>query len=88
MYTNYTYSKLRREFGRHCRFTKCGPKVLENLMPDPGLSDDWLSKNPVDKGTNIGVDWSEHEVRGGLHKLRKKIRGEGWGCRINLTGYH
>jgi len=62
MYTNYTYSKFRREFGKQCRFNKCGPIVLENLMPDPNLEEQWFSKNLVNKCTNKSIEWSEHEV--------------------------
>lgn len=62
MNVNYTYSKLRREYGRQCRFSKCGPKVLENIKPDPSLEDQWIMENPVNRSTNKGVQWSEHEV--------------------------
>lgn len=63
MYTNYTYNKLRREYGKQCRFNKCGPNILENLMPDPSLEEQWLSKNPINKCTNKSIEWSEHEVQ-------------------------
>lgn len=63
MNTNYTYSKLRREYGRQCSFVKSGPTVLVNVTPEPGLEEQlWSPENPVDKSTNKGNDWSEHEV--------------------------
>jgi len=62
MNINYTYSKLRREFGKQCRFSKCGPTVLENLMPDPSLEEQWLPQNPINKSTNNSIEWAEHEV--------------------------
>lgn len=62
MNPNFTYSKFRREFGRQCRFSKCGPKVLENIAPDPSQEDQWLPEDPVNKSTNNGIEWSEHEA--------------------------
>lgn len=62
MFTNYTYGKFRRQFGKQCRFSKFGPAVLENLMPEPRHGDQWLDKNPVDKSTGNSVEWSLHEV--------------------------
>jgi len=63
MNTSYTYSKLRREYGRQCSFIKSGPTVLVNVTPEPGLEEQmWSPENPVDKSTNKGNDWSEHEV--------------------------
>lgn len=62
MFSNYTYAKLRREYGKQCRFSKCGPIVLENLMPDPSQEEQWLPKNPINKSTSKTIDWSEHEV--------------------------
>ncbi|CAH1736392.1 unnamed protein product [Aphis gossypii] len=63
MNTSYTYSKLRREYGRQCSFVKSGPTVLVNVMPEPGLEEQmWSPENPVDKSTNKGTDWSEHEA--------------------------
>lgn len=62
MYNNYTYGKFRRDYGRQCRFTKTGPIVSVNLMPDPSLEEQWVPKNPVNRSTNKGIEWSEHEV--------------------------
>ncbi|XP_050528692.1 dynein intermediate chain 3, ciliary-like isoform X4 [Daktulosphaira vitifoliae] len=62
MYSNFTYAKLRREFGRQCVFSKWGPRFLENLLPDSNLEYQWITKNPCNRSTNLGVDWSEHEV--------------------------
>jgi len=63
MNANYTYSKLRREYGRQCSFVKSGPIVLVNVTPEPGTEEQlWSPENPVDKSTNKGIDWSEHEV--------------------------
>jgi len=63
MNANYTYSKLRREYGRQCSFVKSGPTVLANVTPEPGTEEQlWSPENPVDKSTNKGNDWSEHEV--------------------------
>lgn len=62
MEANYTYTKSRREFGKQCRFSDHGPIVLVNITPDPSLDEQWIQKNPVNKSTNKGVQWSEHEV--------------------------
>lgn len=62
MDTNYTYVKSRREFGKQCRFSNVGPTVLYNLMPDPSQEEQWLLRNPIDKNTQEGIEWSEHEV--------------------------
>lgn len=62
MHATYSYSKCRREFGRQCRFNKSGPTVLVDLPPDAGPEDQWLSENPVERSTNDGIDWSEHEA--------------------------
>lgn len=64
MNANYTYSKLRREFGRQCSFVKSGPTTLANVTPDPSEEEEqlWSPENPVDKSTNKSNEWSEHEV--------------------------
>lgn len=63
MYSNYTYGKFRREYGKQCRFNKWGPIMLEDIKPDPELEKQWIPKNPINKATNIGIEWSEHDVR-------------------------
>lgn len=63
MHSNYTYSKCRRDYGKQCRFSKWGPKVLEDMKPDAELEKNWLLKNPINKETDCGVEWSEHDVR-------------------------
>lgn len=62
MYTNYTYGKFRRDFGKPCQFQMYGPIELENLFPDPTKEEMWLLKNPIDNSTLITVEKSAHEV--------------------------
>lgn len=62
MCANYTYGKLRRDYGKQCRFSKCGPTVMVSLLPDISQEEQWIPKNPVNKYTNYSVEWSEHEV--------------------------
>lgn len=62
MHANYTYGKFRREFGKQCRFSKWGPVVLADIKPDPELEEQWVPENPINKDTNEGIEWSEHDV--------------------------
>uniref|UniRef100_A0A2S2Q9G9 Dynein intermediate chain 2, axonemal n=1 Tax=Sipha flava TaxID=143950 RepID=A0A2S2Q9G9_9HEMI len=62
MEINYTYSKRRREFGKQIRFGDHGPVVLACVMPDPSLEEQWVHEDPVNRSTNNGVQWSEHEA--------------------------
>ncbi|XP_050439992.1 dynein intermediate chain 3, ciliary-like [Adelges cooleyi] len=62
MYSSYTYAKCRREYGRQCKFNNWGPKLLENLIPEPGLEEQWIAKNPCHRSTLIAVDMSLHDI--------------------------
>lgn len=62
MHTNYSYTKLRREYGKQCKFGKWGPKVLENLLPDAKLEENWIEENICDNETCKGIEWSAHDV--------------------------
>ncbi|XP_050529804.1 dynein intermediate chain 3, ciliary-like [Daktulosphaira vitifoliae] len=62
MHANYSYTKLRREYGKQCKFNKWGPKILENVLPDMKLEENWIKDNVCDSETCKGVEWSAHDV--------------------------
>jgi dynein intermediate chain 2 len=58
----YVYSKKRSEFGRQCLFVDDGPKLMENIMPNKELLNEYIVKNPVSRSTQCSNVLAEHEV--------------------------
>ena len=58
----YIYTKKRSEFGRQCLFVDERPVMLENLMPNPEMMQDYIFMNPVNQGTQCSSLLAEHEV--------------------------
>ena len=59
----YVYTKKRAEFGRQCNFSDRPAELHVDIAPDPSLSENFIERNPVDRGTNHVPEMSEHEVR-------------------------
>lgn len=58
----YVYTKKRSEFGRQCHFSDRPAELHVNIMPDEAANQQYIVKNPVDMGTQVSKDFSEHEV--------------------------
>jgi hypothetical protein len=58
----YIYTKKRFEFGRQCLFVDEGPKLMENIMPNKELLNEYIFKNPVSRSTQCSNILAEHEV--------------------------
>jgi hypothetical protein len=58
----YVYTKKRSEFGRQCFFADESPKLMENIVPNKQLHNDYLFKNPVNRSTQCSNILAEHEV--------------------------
>lgn len=58
----HVYTKKRSEFGRQCHFSDRPAELHVNIMPDEQANENYIVKNPVDMGTQVGKDFSEHEV--------------------------
>uniref|UniRef100_A0A7R9GTU4 Dynein intermediate chain 3, ciliary n=3 Tax=Timema TaxID=61471 RepID=A0A7R9GTU4_TIMPO len=61
MNDQYVYTKKRSEYGRQCMFSDDGPKV-ETILPVKAHFEDYILKNPVHRGTQIGSVLAEHEA--------------------------
>jgi dynein intermediate chain 2 len=59
----YVYIKKRHEFGRQCRFADMGPKLMDNLMPNKELRDDYVCKTAINRSTQYSSVFAEHEVQ-------------------------
>ena len=65
----YVYTKKRADFGRQCNF---GDRVAElhcDIPPDGNLSGNFVERNPVDIGIQVGLDQSEHECNTVSHDM-------------------
>jgi dynein intermediate chain 2 len=58
----YFYTKKRSEFGRQCIFADAGPKLMESVLPNKQLRNDYVFKNPVNRSTECMNILAEHEV--------------------------
>lgn len=56
------YVKKRSEFGKHCNFTDRHAELNIDIAPNPQLAEQYVERNPVDKGVQCSVSMSEHEV--------------------------
>lgn len=71
----HVYTPLRSEFGRYCILSDYGPELTLDLLPDPGLSAQFLLRSPRDMATQARHDMSEHQVPSRVQGL------------INMMGY-
>ncbi|KAK2138788.1 hypothetical protein NP493_7116g00004 [Ridgeia piscesae] len=58
----YVYTKKRAEFGRQCNFTDRAAELHVDIPPDPSLAENFIERNPVDRGTQCVQEMSEHDV--------------------------
>ena len=56
------YTKKRAEFGRQCNFSDRPAELHVDIPPDPSLAENFIERNPVDRGTQCVQEMSEHEV--------------------------
>ena len=59
----YVYTKKRSEFGRQCMFSDRPAELHVDIPPDPSLADNFIERNPVERGTQCIQEMSEHDVR-------------------------
>lgn len=59
----YVYTKKRSEFGRQCNFSDRPAELHVDILPDESLTQNFIEKNPVDRGTQCVQEMSEHEVQ-------------------------
>lgn len=59
----YVYTKKRSEFGRQCNFSDRPAELHVDILPDESLLQNFMEKNPVDRGIQCVQEMSEHEVR-------------------------
>ncbi|PIK43294.1 putative dynein intermediate chain 3, ciliary [Apostichopus japonicus] len=58
----YVYTKKRSEFGRQCNFADRPAELHVDILPDESLLQNFVEKNPVDRGIQCVQEMSEHEV--------------------------
>jgi dynein intermediate chain 2 len=58
----YVYTKKRAEFGRQCSFADEASKLMENIVPNKRLRNDYTFKNPVSRSTQCSNVLAEHQV--------------------------
>lgn len=58
----YVYTKKRSEFGRQCNFSDRAAELHVDIAPDPSLSENFIEKNPVDRGIQSVPEMSEHDA--------------------------
>jgi hypothetical protein len=62
MALQFLYNKKRKFFGRPCKFKDYGPTLTETILPDKPLMENFIVKNPNQKGCQISKILAEHEV--------------------------
>ncbi|XP_072293377.1 dynein axonemal intermediate chain 2-like [Eucyclogobius newberryi] len=58
----HVYTRLRSEFGRPCLLSDRSPELTLDLLPDPGLSAQFILRTPRNQATQTRCDMSEHQV--------------------------
>lgn len=58
----YVYVKRRSEFGKQCNFSDRQAELNIDIQPNPELAQQFVERNPVDKGIQCSTSMSEHEV--------------------------
>ena len=46
----YVFTKRRRDYGRHCNFSESPGELLHNVLPDDGVAEEYVEKNPCSQG--------------------------------------
>lgn len=42
----HIYTKLRKDFGKHCKFTAVQADILESIPPSPAYESNYIMRNP------------------------------------------
>jgi hypothetical protein len=58
----YVYTKKRSEFGRQVFFSDRAVETIADIQPNPELTRDYISRDPVELGTQNVREFSEHWV--------------------------
>nr|XP_018910150.1 PREDICTED: dynein intermediate chain 2, axonemal [Bemisia tabaci] len=58
----YSYTKKRADFGRHCNFGNSTKLMVENIQPNKALCEEYIRKDPVDKSTQHTKQFALHEL--------------------------
>eukprot|EP00920_Eleutheroschizon_duboscqi_P010791 GHVT01025409.1.p2 GENE.GHVT01025409.1~~GHVT01025409.1.p2 ORF type:complete len:530 (-),score=33.06 GHVT01025409.1:4698-6110(-) len=59
---HYMYSKLRKDFGKQCKFEHTDPKILGYIEPQPSLREAFVQKNPRTLVIDNIPELSEHSI--------------------------
>jgi hypothetical protein len=59
----YVYTKKRSEFGRQVLFSDRPVELIADIQPIPALSQEYVSRDPVEIGVQNVRELSEHWVR-------------------------
>lgn len=84
----YVYTKARRKFGRPCKFQDLKAQVLVSIDADPSLLEDYIAKNPVDRGVQFAPVMSMHEINTLYHSMTNRGVNHfsgGWPKEIDAT---
>lgn len=82
------YTKLRKDFGRHCAFTDEAAEVLADLRPDAALEEEYVDRNPCTTNVQVAPEYSEHEANTQQinHKTSGMVHTEGgWPKDVDCT---
>lgn len=58
----FSYTKQRKEFGKHCKFTDGPTEVLESILPTDAYDDNYIQRNPVVTAVDTTPHYSQTEV--------------------------
>ncbi len=56
----YVYTKKRAEFGRQVHFGDRSVEIIADIQPNPELARSYISRDPVEFGTQNVREFSEH----------------------------
>ncbi|XP_006886454.1 PREDICTED: dynein intermediate chain 2, axonemal [Elephantulus edwardii] len=82
----YVYVKKRSEFGKQCNFSDHQAELNIDIPPNPELAEQFVERNPVDKGVQCSTSMSEHEANTERFEMETKgvnhVEG-GWPKDVN-----
>ncbi len=58
----HIYTKLRKDFGKHCKFTSTNPEILEAIPTTDSLAANYVMRNPSTTNFDTAPSMSEHEA--------------------------
>ncbi|KAF5286702.1 hypothetical protein FQA39_LY16185 [Lamprigera yunnana] len=87
MELQYVYQRKRSEFGRQCLFSDKGPDLIDNLLPNKELLQQYITRDPVCQTTQCGPTQAEHDLntmRANYTNYGMNHTEGGWPKDINL----